>query len=147
MAAIEKTSNFCLLNVVCITRPTINRPLSPKQKYKHILNFRKLMLKELKLRCTQRRSLLERNGSFESVKPFDAIAAIRIKIESLASKNRLDSLERNLKKEFTPIFRPIPHISELPTSEMARIQLKNAYKTIATHQYSIPQKFQNKFLL
>src|SRR6202522_1756321 len=145
--AIDKSSSFDLLNVTRVARPTINRPLSPKQKYKRVLNFRKLMLKELKIRCAQRRSLLERNGSFESVKPFDAIAAIRIKIESLASKNRLDSLERNLKKEFAPIFRPIPHISELPTSETARIQLKDAYKTIATRQYSIPRQFRDNFAL
>src|ERR1700678_4759654 len=51
--AIDKSSNFDLLNLIHVTRPTINKPLSPKQKYKRILNFRRLMLKELKLRCAQ----------------------------------------------------------------------------------------------
>src|SRR5271155_2151893 len=44
--AIDKSSNFDLLNVIRVTRPTVNKPLSPKQKYKRVLNFRKLMLKE-----------------------------------------------------------------------------------------------------
>jgi hypothetical protein len=92
--AIDKTCNFDLLNLTRCPRPTVKRPLSPKQKYNRVIKFRKLMLTELKLRCAQQLSLLEKNNFFESVKPFDAIAAIRIKIESLASQNRLDMLRQ-----------------------------------------------------
>ena len=51
----------------------------------------------------------------------------------------------DIKREFKDVFRPIPHISELPTSETARIQLKNTYEVISKRQYNVPRQFRDNF--
>ena len=63
----------------------------------------------------------------------------------MASEKNLIDLEKNIKLDFKDVFRPIPHISELPTSETARIQLKNAYEIISKRQYDVPRQFRESF--
>ncbi|KAF8804575.1 hypothetical protein BYT27DRAFT_7259057 [Phlegmacium glaucopus] len=133
------------LNPKLLSSPSIT--LSPKTKRKSILDCRKLLLAELKLRCSQRLDELTRNNCFKTIIPFDLPSAISATIEILASKDKLICLEKELKAEFHEIFEPIPHISLLPTTETACIQLKDAYKKIATRQYSVPRQFRESFAL
>lgn len=46
-----------------------------------------------------------------------------------------------MKKDFRPIFEPIPHVDELPTNVLARIKLKDANKTIVSRSYTCPRKY------
>jgi len=54
-------------------------------------------------------------------------------------------LESNLKSEFREIFEPIPHVSQLPTKNMARIEIDNAYKTLSSRSYPCPCKYKDAF--
>jgi hypothetical protein len=63
------------------------------------------------------------------------------RIKTLACQKSLRKLEEDIKHEYRDVSRPIPHISELPTSETARIQLKNAYQTISKRHYDVPCQF------
>jgi hypothetical protein len=44
---------------------------------------------------------------------------------------------------FSDVFRPIPHISELPEDVYCHISLKDASKTISTRSHSCPRKYQD----
>lgn len=101
------------------------------------------MLAELKWVCADRRKHIK--FKFEKVKPFDVVASIKAKIEDLAAKEKLLSLETELKSEFNKVFQPIPHIDELPMSETARIQLKDEYKKIALRTYACLRQFRDSF--
>ena len=96
------------------------------------------MIVELKTKCAIHLQKLNNDELFESVKPFNIIAAIATSIQVLASKTELSQLEADLKTEFKDIFEPIPHIDLLPTTETARIQLKDEYKKIANRTYPVP---------
>ena len=87
--------------------------------------------KELKWKCSECLRMLEELSLFELVTPVNVITAVKATIELLACKDKLNSLESELKNEFKDISEPIPHVNELPT-ETAHIQLKDAYKTIST---------------
>ena len=144
-SAVDKTCGFDLLNE-CVTPFLYERPrISPKRRRDDISRFHKNMVAELKLKCAERLSMLTKDNLFETVKEFDIIAAVKHSIEILASKEHLGSLEKNIKEEYKDIFEPIPHADLLPSTETACIQLKDSYKTIATHQYSIPHQFCEHF--
>ena len=66
-------------------------------------------------------------------------------IELLAHKDQFISLESELKDNFKDIFKPIPHVNDLPMSETAQIQLKDAYRTISTHTYPCPHQYKEAF--
>ena len=112
-----------------------------------ILKHKKNLLCELKLKCAQRLQHLDSNNLNERVLPFNPIAAITERIHTLACQSKLIKLEHDIKEQYHDVFRPIPHISELPTSEMARIQLKNAYQTISKRQYDVPRQFRESFAI
>lgn len=147
--AVDKSCGFDLLNEnsSCRVATPLFKPLSPKQKRLLILKYKKDVLTELKLKCAQRLHHLESNCLFEIAKPFNPIAAITERIEALASQAKLNKLEQEIKHEYRDVFRPIPHISELPTTETARIHLKNAYQTISKRQYDVPRQFRESFAL
>ena len=138
--AIDKTCGFDLLHEDTSFRqaktPTVI--LSPKQKRLLILKQKKLLLSELKLKCSERLHHLENNNLFETITFYNFIASITCRIETLASQKKLTKLEQTIKQDFKDVFRPIPHISELPTTDTARIQLKNAYEVISKRQYDVP---------
>lgn len=123
--AVDKSCGFDLLNenTFCRSRIPPSNNLSPIQKRKIIWKHKKNLLCELKIKCVERLRHLENNGLLEEVTPFNPIAAITERINILASEKNLTDLEKNIKLDFKDVFRPIPHISELPTSETARIQL------------------------
>ena len=145
--AIVKGCGFDLLNEnsSCRVAPPVSKILSPKQKRLLILKLKKDVLSELKLKISQRALPFHSNTLFENAQPFNPIAAITSRIESLASQKTLIKLEDDIKHEYRDVFRPIPHISELPTTETARIHLKNAYQTIAKRQYDVPRQFRDSF--
>ena len=93
---IDKKSNIDLMNDL-LALPHLNRiKLCPKNKIK-----------------------LNKNCSFEHIKPVNIVTAISTAIEVLAAETKLDDLEVELKRELKDIFEPIPHIDHLPTTEMA----------------------------
>ena len=94
-----------------------------------------------KLKCAQRRHHLDDNKLLENVLPFNPITAITSRIKTLTCQKTLSKLKQDIKHKYKDVFHPIPHISELPTSETARIQLKNAYQTISKRQYDVPRQF------
>jgi hypothetical protein len=77
----------------------------------------------------------------EHVKDIDVIAAIRIRIEQLAAEQELEKLDMQTKERYADVFRPIPHIDEMPDTVLCKINLKNASKMIETRSYSCPRKF------
>ena len=89
--------------------------------------------------------MLEEQSLFESVKPVNVIMAVKLTIELLAQKEKFISLESKLKTEFKEIFKPIPHVNELPMSETAWIQLKDVYKTISMQTYPCPCQYKDAF--
>ena len=116
--AIDKNCGFDLLNenTSCRVATPISPTLSPKQKRMLILKHKKNVLCELKIKCAERLHLLQSNNLFETITPFNPIAAITSRIQTLASQTKLSQLEQEIKHEYRDVFRPIPHISELPTS-------------------------------
>jgi hypothetical protein len=103
------------------------------------------MIKELKWKCAERLAKLNEENLFEVPKPINIVTAVKHTIELLASKDKLIKCEEELKNEFKEIFAPIPHISLLPTENMARIQVKEAYKKIASRNYSCPRQYRDAF--
>jgi hypothetical protein len=91
--------------------------------------------------------LTELEGEDEpyTAKPVNAIAAIKTTIERLASKDRLIKLEETIKDEYKEMFRLILHISMLPTHNMARIRVKEAYKKISNRSYTCPRQYREAF--
>jgi hypothetical protein len=136
--AIDKKSGFDLLNP---TPPPAPKPPKKrlKQFFRDLKEDRALMVAELKLVCAERKCKIK--GHFEEVKPVDAIAAIRQRIETLNAQEQLERLGHAVKDKYQDVFAPIPHLDELPTDVYCRIKLKNAHQKIATRSYSTPRKY------
>ena len=75
----------------------------------------------------------------------DVIAAIRDTIESIALTEQLKAHGDKIKKDFKPIFEPIPHVNNLPRDYLAHIKLKEAECTIINRTYTCPQKYKEAF--
>ncbi|KAJ3925466.1 MAG: hypothetical protein NXY57DRAFT_907040, partial [Lentinula lateritia] len=71
----------------------------------------------------------------------DIIASITRRIDQLAIGDILKGKEEALKQKYKTIFEPIPHVDDLPTSVTAKIELKDASRTIAARSYRCPRKF------
>lgn len=147
--AIDKISGFDLLNEnkpssLSSPHPPSKR-LSPLQKHNNILHVRCQVMEELSWHCKEHRLVLEQNNLFNSVTPFNPIAAITNTILHLASQQELLTLEENIKNDYKSLFEPIPHINQLPLHEPAHIHLKDAYKKFSTRSYSCPQQYQEAF--
>jgi hypothetical protein len=136
--AIDKNTNFDLLHPV---PPSPPKP--PKQKlkdfFKELQQDRKLMIAKLNMVCNDR--LRHTQFKFEPVKPVDTVAAIRERIEVVATQKELLLLGDQLKAEFKDVFSEIPHIDDLPTNVYCRIRLKDASKCVQTRTYSTPRKY------
>jgi len=144
--AIDKTTGFDLLDSSSVMpRDTVRKMIPPKVKVKLFLEWRKAMIKELKWKCAQRLSKLTEANLFEISRPINVVTAVKNTIERLASKDKLIKCEEQLKDKFKEIFEPIPHVLMLPTTDLARIQLKDAYKKIATRNYSCPHQYREAF--
>jgi len=135
---IDKNSGFDLLH------PTLPSPPKPPKKklkdfFRDLKEDRKLMVTELKMVCAERRCKIR--NFMEDVKPIDAVAAIRQRIETLNTQEQLDRLSDAVKTKYKDVFAEIPHVNDLPTDVFCRIQLKDASKTFATRSYSTPRKY------
>ncbi|KIK62721.1 hypothetical protein GYMLUDRAFT_57999 [Collybiopsis luxurians FD-317 M1] len=99
----------------------------------------KALLSELKNTCASQSAEFppERDWS----PGIDVVAAVRHRIETLANIDVLREKEAALIEKYRCIFEPIPHVSDLPTEVTAKIQLKEAHKTIASCSYRCPRKF------
>ena len=85
-----------------------------------------------------RKRIAENKLTFKEVKDVDVIATIRDAIEIIALKDQLKKHGDDIKKDFRPIFEPIPHVDDLPRDYMARIKLKEAERTIINRTYLCP---------
>ena len=146
---IHRDTKFDLLkdNTAPIERPMPKQ--SPKERRtaqtKMVQGYWTAFKHELEMVCTNRRLELERRGLFESVKPCNPISRVASTIEFLAAKERLDKLEIDIMEEYKSIFEPIPHVNELPTTEMARIQMRDAYDKISMRTYPCPRQYKDAF--
>lgn len=77
--------------------------------------------------------------------PASPIAFIVSRIEELASIEKLNALELDIKSEFKATFEPIPHASLLPDDPVCRIQLRDPSKTIKSRSYECPRQYQDSF--
>ena len=50
-------------------------------------------------------------------------------------------LGSKVKDDYSDVFKPIPHVDEMPNDILCKISLKEAGKTITTRSYSCPRKF------
>ena len=55
----------------------------------------------------------------------------------------MNNMELNLRKSFSKVFEPIPHVDELPLEPLARITLKDAEQMIKTRNYPCPRKWKD----
>jgi hypothetical protein len=81
------------------------------------------------------------NASCEPVKGIDIVAAIHGHIEQLAAVEQLEKLNLEIHETYADVFKPIPHVDEMPDMVQCKIKLKDTSKTIATRSYSCPWKF------
>ena len=71
----------------------------------------------------------------------DVLAALKDHIVSLSLEEELIAREMELRKRFSRIFEPPPHVDKLPTEPVARIQLKDQSHTIKSRNYPCPRKW------
>ena len=78
----------------------------------------------------------------EVVKLINIIASICNRISSIISQEILERKTEQLKKEFMPIFEPVPHYYDhLPSEVLARIKLIDPNKSIKSRNYPCPRKY------
>jgi RNase H-like domain found in reverse transcriptase/Reverse transcriptase (RNA-dependent DNA polymerase)/Integrase zinc binding domain len=71
------------------------------------------------------------------------IATILHRIKTLEFLSSMENLETNIRKTFSKVFEPIPHVNDLPMQPLARITLKDASKMITTRNYPSPRKWKD----
>ena len=69
------------------------------------------------------------------------ISAILHRINTMEIESSMSNMENNLRKTFSKVFEPIPHVDELPQQPLARITLKDAEHMIKTRNYPCPRKW------
>jgi len=135
---IDKVQCFDLMN------PTIRPPPPiPKKRlneiFKDLKADRKVMVAELNMVCNDRLNMIR--YKFDAVKPVDVVAAVRVRVETLAAQEQLDKMSKAVKAKYSKVSNPIPHVDQLPTDVYCRIKLKDASKTINTHTYTSLWKY------
>ena len=103
------------------------------------------MMVESKWKCTLIKTKLESEDLFELITPLLPIPAVTAQIQQLASFDKLNELDNNLKNEYKEIFKPIPHADLLPTNYTACIKLRDAEKTILSRSYTCSRQFKDTF--
>jgi len=69
---------------------------------------------------------------FDYVKPIDIMGVVNSHVETLTHLTKLMHHEDQFKAEFCKIFKPIPHVDQLPTDVQAHIKLKDTDQMIKT---------------
>ena len=73
----------------------------------------------------------------------DILAAIHDCIKDLTLEQELAHQGANMRKEFAQVFKPIPHVNELPVWPQAHKQLKDPETQIKSHNYPCPHKWKD----
>ena len=135
---IDKKTSYDLLNPVPVVPPP-----PPKLKFheqiKNVKADKKLVLAEVLMVCNDRIKHLKLPA--EEVKNFGVAGAVRERIEKLAAEDMPIKREKKLRTEYKVIFKPIPHVDELPQDVVAEIHMKNAEKLIKSRSYPSPRKY------
>ncbi|KAF8231833.1 hypothetical protein L208DRAFT_1275149 [Tricholoma matsutake] len=139
---IDSVSRFDLLHPsppVIATMKFKLHDMKAQDKKNEVKNLRKLLIKELKQVCLARRLLVD--ARCIQVNGIDIFSTIRIRVEQLAANAELERLGIEVKKTYADVFKPIPHVNEMPDEVVCKIKLKDVSKTITTRSYSCPCKF------
>ena len=141
-SCVDKKTSYNFLNPAPISPPP-----PPHMRAKEQIKFTKAAKKKVLTELTEvcRKRIAENKLTFKEVKDIDVIAAIRDAIEIIALKDQLEKHGDDIKKDFRPIFEPIPHVDDLPRDYMARIKLKEAERTIINRTYPCPRKYKEAF--
>ena len=78
--------------------------------------------------CTTRKPIVD--ASCEHVTPVDVVAAIHTRIEQISNHVYFDGLASNVFRSFEDVFKPIPHVDQMPDEILCKINLKDASKTV-----------------
>ena len=81
--------------------------------------------------------------TWEPVQQVDIVAAIHIRMESLAAQEQLSRMSDAVKAKYSRVFNPIPHVDKLLTDVYCHIKCKDASKTLTTRTYTSPCKFKD----
>ena len=73
----------------------------------------------------------------------NTLVAIRDRISTLLLQDKLNNREEQRRQEFAPVFKPLPHVNELPLQPHAHIQLKNPKHNIKLWNYPCPCKWKD----
>lgn len=104
--------------------------------------LRHQVVRELKHILPEYKTMVD--DSCEPVKGIDVIAAVRQRIEALASDEQLRKRDATIKDEFVDRFpADIPHNDSLPSDVLFRIKLKDANKVIQQRGYDCPRKYRD----
>jgi hypothetical protein len=101
---IDKMTGFDLLHPPVVVNRTLKADL--KEFFKNLGRDRALLLMELKLACKER--LDHTLFKHEPIAPFDALAALRERIETLTAVEQLAALSDAVKRKYRPVFNNIP---------------------------------------
>jgi hypothetical protein len=137
--AIDGNYMFDLLHPIAPVRPKCRIKL--RDLFNEIKANCKLLVQELKKTCMLLKPLVD--ARCEQVNGLNIIGAIRVRIEQLAAEQELEKLDCSIKTSYADVFKPIPHVDEMPNTVLCKINLKDATKTIDTRNYSCPRKFRD----
>ena len=139
-SCVVKSSNYNLLHPPKIVRKI--PPPSASELRKERLKNRELKVDALQeLVQTVKNKWAPRRAMAETITEADIGASIRTRIATLGIIQDMDRRDKKLRKEFDPIFGPLPHIREIPTSFSARIRLKNPEAKVRSRSYPSPRKY------
>lgn len=134
---IAKDANYDLLNPEANLPKKSCVPSPPK-----MAALRHEVVRELKHILPEYKLLVDE--SCDPVNGVDIVAAVRQRIEILASEEQLRSRDAAIKHEFIDRFpADIPHNDSLPSDVLFRIKLKDANKVIQQRGYDCPRKYRD----
>ena len=107
-SCIDKKTGYNLLTPIAIT--PIPKIVQPKEKQKHVANFKKETIKELTEICKTQCPTID--ATLEDVSKLNVLSTIREWIESLALESTLRKEDCKLWEDFKDSFEPIPHITK-----------------------------------
>ena len=141
-SCIDKKTGYNLMNPTPVVPPPSSW-MHAKDQIKFTKAAKKATLAELTTVCQKR--IEEKCLVFEEVNDVDIVAAIKDAIEIIALREKLKSVEKEIKQEFRQVFKEIPHVKDLPTDYMACIKLRDAEHTITNRTYACPHKYREAF--
>lgn len=140
---VSKGSNFDIL------RPAtpVKKNESPKKKairqLQTTVTTKKLALTQLQQKLSDKKKLLDDTHS-SSTSTSEILASIHRRITQLASLERLNKLDGELREDFKSLFADkLPHVDLLPHTVYHEFKLKDASKIIESRSYPTPRKYRD----